>query len=157
MKDHWVSAIEFEAQTSYIAGLLNVISPKPSIVTLMRGGLYVVSALVPKLNWVPYVCAISHYKDPLPVMNNFVVVDDILDTGQTIQLFSKAYGLSMDSVPCYFLYSKTGPHRLYEPPVYSFGKLLTAPPPIWVHFPWEKEGMVERSKNNTLLKSTNIN
>lgn len=114
------------------------------LLTFCRGGLNTTAAVARYLTFKPVVLALGP-TTPIPPPHALlpgrsifpVVVDDILDTGKTVQRLTRNSFWS-ESLHL-FLYDKPGPHRIYTPKTYAVGADKTVPANSWLVFVWESE------------------
>ena len=70
--------------------------------------------------------------NPLPrPLENRLIVDDLIDSGQTMEVFDRRFPIKEDSAVAVLFWKR---ESFREPEFYAQEK-----PPQWIVFPWEKE------------------
>lgn len=133
----YLSTKEIKEAAKNLAQILHtfVNTPNFKILTFTRGGLFTVGEIVNHLNFKPEVLSLGK-TSPVPVLGaneTWVVIDDILDTGITVNNL----GAEWENLPHLFLVNKPGNHRKYTPRFCATG--ITVDESKWVVFPWEDE------------------
>ena len=129
---------EIDTLAKILAEKIEAKHPQRHILTFTRGGVWASAFVVNHLSWKPMVLAI----DPTSVIDSqlesiaehhVVFLDDILDTGNTLNTFEQGYNCEFSS---YFLIDKQTQHRIYTPTDCSAAQVLTTED--WLVFPWEE-------------------
>lgn len=118
------------------------------LVTFTRGGAFTAAMIANHLPWKAAILSLpdnfldrhkrGEWKHRVQALGKAIVVDDILDTGNTMVRFCRlvdgpVYGTSQYEFA--FLLDKPGEHRLIDMENYHFGRGV--PAHEWSIFPWE--------------------
>lgn len=106
----------------------------PNLLTFTKGGTFASAFISKYLSWKPTIISLG---TDFTILNNqpFIVVDDILDTGNTVKcLNDMTDNFSGNDVFHYFLIYKHTSNKIWMPK-YSYVQEIVKDD--WVVFPWE--------------------
>lgn len=131
----YLTYIDIENAAFSLAPDINRLAKKASIkiLTFTKGGLFASGYLCNYLDERPDVISIGKSSSPPQQQpgETWIVVDDILDTGRTVNGLGPEWTNNFHV----FLVETPGSHRAYTPRRYSYS--IAAHESEWIVFPWE--------------------